>query len=206
MFALVCYRRRTARRAMSVKILSTVEKVVQQIEVIELLQKATTRRLSYDKPRCHTVDDDHGEFCWKRDRLAVVTFSKWRVRGKVPYFLRYLNFPRTQLRTGGRKPPCQNQLDSSSRSDTIVQYRRVTNRRDSWSLVRGFSCPRVQLSDSSISDNMIQARIWDFTRAGVQSIWKGHRPPPQLFWRMLPESNIFLALEEIVGARRSYDI
>jgi len=31
-------------------------------------------------------------------------------------------------------------------------------------------------------------------------------PPPQLFWPMLPEPNNFLALEETVGVRRSYDI
>jgi len=45
-----------------------------------------------------------------------------------------------------------------------------------------------------------------FYKGGCPIHLKGAPPPPQLFWRMLPESNIFLALEEIVGARRSYDI
>jgi len=35
---------------------------------------------------------------------------------------------------------------------------------------------------------------------------RGTAPAPQLFWPMLPEPNNFLALEEIVGTRRSYDI
>jgi len=35
---------------------------------------------------------------------------------------------------------------------------------------------------------------------------KGRAPSPQLFWPMLSEQNNFLALEEIVGGRRSYDI
>ena len=38
---------------------------------------------------------------------------------EVPYFLEILNFLTIQCGTGGRKPPCPNQLDSSSRFNTI---------------------------------------------------------------------------------------
>ena len=45
-----------------------------------------------------------------------------------------------------------------------------------------------------------------FYKGGCPIHLKGTPPPPQLFWPMLPEPNNLLALEEIVGARRSYDI
>jgi len=74
------------------------------------------------------VDDD--ECCWQRDWLPVATFSKSGVydslTGKYPNLRRYPYFLITQGGIGGRKSPCQNKLDSSSRFDTVLACDRRT--------------------------------------------------------------------------------
>ena len=55
------------------------------------------------------------------------------------------------------------------------------------------------------------SRSWEFGPSADLGFYKGGCPThlkgaPQLIWPMLPELNNFLALEEIFGARRSYDI
>jgi len=81
----ICYRRRTARRAMSFKILSTIETICttnsQQIEVMEL--EGYSWSTCSKQPRlvdCRvsstssTVDGDDDECCWQRDWLAAAKF------------------------------------------------------------------------------------------------------------------------------------
>jgi len=74
------------------------------------------------------VDDD--ECCWQRDWLPVATFSKSGVydslTGKYPNLRRYPYFLITEGGIGGRKSPCQNKLDSSSRFDTVLACDRRT--------------------------------------------------------------------------------
>ena len=48
---------------------------------------------------------------------------------KVPLFFRYPHFFIIQYRIDGRKPPCKNELDPSSRFDTIADCDRHTDGR-----------------------------------------------------------------------------
>ena len=123
----LCCRRRTARLAMSVRILSTVERICttnpQQNEVMELE--------GYSSPTCskqpRLVDCRIGVVnkldCRRRRRRRVLLtkrstcrgeiFSKSGVwdkvpEGKYPNFWRYPNVFKAQCGIGGRKPPYQN--------------------------------------------------------------------------------------------------
>jgi len=44
--------------------------------------------------------------------------------GKYPYFCRYLNFLRTQCRTGRKEPRAKKQINPSSRFDRTPTWRR----------------------------------------------------------------------------------
>jgi len=138
----LCYRRRTARRAMSVKILSTVETSStanpQQIAVMELE--------GYSRPTCskqaRLVNCRIGVVNKldrrRRRRVLLTTRSTCRgeifqvrssgqsPRGKYPNFWRYQYFLTTEGGLGGRTPPCQKQLDSSGCFD---KYPLVTDGR-----------------------------------------------------------------------------
>jgi len=109
----LCYRRRTARRAMSVKILSTVETSrIQQIHDaarwLRLTATAKTRRLSYigivnkvdRRRRRRRVQLTTPSICC--DEIFQVRSLGQSDKGisEIP------KFP-PQCRIGGRKPPCQ---------------------------------------------------------------------------------------------------
>ena len=70
------------------------------------------------------------------DNAIVAKFSKSGVWDKVPngstqILGEHVYFLMTQRGIGGRKPPCRNQLDSSSRFDTIpVSDRRMDGQTD----------------------------------------------------------------------------
>ena len=50
-------------------------------------------------------------------------------RGKYPSFWRYPNVLKTECGIGGRKPPCQNRVNPSSRFDTLPACDEQTDRR-----------------------------------------------------------------------------
>ena len=82
-------------------------------------------------------DDDEDECCWQRDRLAVAKFSKSGVWDKVPEGSTlilgdtHISLQHIMGQVEGRKPHAKNQLDSSSRFDTIPAYdRRAEGRTD----------------------------------------------------------------------------
>ena len=138
----LCYRRRTARRAMSVIVLPTVETSStanpQQIAVMELegysrptcskQARLVDCRISVvnklDRRRRRRVLLTTRSTC--RGEIFQVRSSGQSPRGKYPNFWRYQYFLTTEGGLGGRTPPCQN---SSIHPVVSIQYPLVTDGR-----------------------------------------------------------------------------
>jgi len=124
---------------MLVKILSTVETscttYAHYVAVMEL--QGYSWSTCSKQPRlghcCPGVVNKLDRRRWRlRDLLTTRSTCRGEmvsIGGKYPNFWRYPNFLITQCGLGGRKPPCQNKLDSSSRFDTVPACDRQMDRR-----------------------------------------------------------------------------
>ena len=106
----------------------------EEIEVMELQDYswptsnklcASSNYVSIVVSAAHTLDVD--KFCWRHHRRVVAKFSQLRVCDMVPEGSTLIFRGTHECWTGLRKLPRQNQLDSSSRSDTIPACDRQTH-------------------------------------------------------------------------------
>jgi len=131
----LCYRRRTARCAVSHNLVNCFTAArksrTTNRELIEVMELE-----GYSRPMCNKLcassNDasivvgvihklDRRQFCRPHERLDEAKFLKsgvrQSIRGKYPYFQRYPNVLITQCRICRRELPRQKQLDSFSRFD-----------------------------------------------------------------------------------------
>ena len=94
--------------------------------------RQTCSKLRFDRRKCDQQAQPSIRFVdntivpWRNFLRSELGQSS---RGKYDSFWRYPNVLKTECRIGGRKPPCQNRVNPSSRFDTLPACDEQTDRR-----------------------------------------------------------------------------